>query len=166
MYIGEGQFLLSGVRLGQAHLPASTPCRRWIVADTRDVLQVLKFELSFLEQGGYGRSVRTPWKATSAFQDSLTCLNYGEPERPHPCNECLLYAFVPDHSRNETVPCHHIPLNDHGDTLESVDRGYNQVEIEDKLRTWLRATIQKLEEEQKQQQQRERAASASSAATP
>jgi hypothetical protein len=136
------------------------------VADTRDVLQVLKFELSFLEQGGYGRSVRTPWKATSAFQDSLTCLNYGEPERPHPCNECLLYAFVPDHSRNETVPCHHIPLNDHGDTLESVDRGYNQVEIEDKLRTWLRATIQKLEEEQKQQQQRERAASASSAATP
>lgn len=136
------------------------------MADTRDVLQVLKFELSFLEQGGYGRSVRTPWKATSAFQDSLTCLNYGEPERPHPCNECLLYAFVPDHSRNETVPCHHIPLNDHGDTLESVDRGYNQVEIEDKLRTWLRATIQKLEEEQKQQQQRERAASASSAATP
>ena len=27
--------------------------------DTRDVLEVLKFELDFLEQGGYGRSVRT-----------------------------------------------------------------------------------------------------------
>jgi hypothetical protein len=26
----------------------------------RDVLEVLQFELDFLEQGGYGRSVRTP----------------------------------------------------------------------------------------------------------
>jgi len=122
------------------------------MADNRELLEVLKFELSFLEQGGYGRSVRTPWKATSAFQDSLSCLNYGEPERPHPCNECLLYSFVPEQSRNETVPCHHIPLNDHGDTLDSVDRGYNQVEIEEKLRSWLRATIARLEEEAQQQQ--------------
>jgi hypothetical protein len=28
--------------------------------DKRDVLEVLQFELSFLEQGGDGRSVRTP----------------------------------------------------------------------------------------------------------
>ena len=123
------------------------------MTDTRNLLEVLKFELSFLEQGGYGRSVRTPWKPPSMFQDSLSCLNYGEPSRPHPCNECLLYDFVPEPSRNETVPCHHIRLNDQGDTLESVDRGYNQVEIEDKLRAWLRATIQRLEEQQKQQQQ-------------
>jgi hypothetical protein len=27
--------------------------------DKRDVLEVLQFEPSFLEQGGYGRSVRT-----------------------------------------------------------------------------------------------------------
>ena len=41
--------------------------------DKRDILEVLKFELNFLEQGGYGRSVRTPWKPTSIFQDSLSC---------------------------------------------------------------------------------------------
>lgn len=29
--------------------------------DTRNVLDVLKFELNFLEQGGYGRSVHSPW---------------------------------------------------------------------------------------------------------
>ena len=46
--------------------------------DKRDVLEVLKFELSFLEQGGYGRSVRTPWKATSVFQDSPSCLNFND----------------------------------------------------------------------------------------
>ena len=29
--------------------------------DERDLLEVLRFELDFLEQGGYGRSPRTPW---------------------------------------------------------------------------------------------------------
>ena len=46
--------------------------------DKRDVLEVLKFELQFLEQGGYGRSVRTPWKATSMFQDSPSCINFND----------------------------------------------------------------------------------------
>ena len=30
--------------------------------DERDLLEVLKFELNFLEKGGYGRSVKTPWR--------------------------------------------------------------------------------------------------------
>ena len=30
--------------------------------DERDLLEVLKFELEFLEDGGYGRSPRTPWR--------------------------------------------------------------------------------------------------------
>jgi len=50
--------------------------------DKRDVLDVLKFELAFLEPGGYGRSVRTPWKATSVFQDSPSCLNFNDPALP------------------------------------------------------------------------------------
>jgi hypothetical protein len=113
--------------------------------DTRDLLEVLKFELSFLEHGGYGRSVRTPWKPTSLFQDSLTCLNFGEPERVHPCEECILMSLVPEHSRNENVPCHHIALNANGDTLETLDQGYNQRELEESVITWLRDTIQRLE---------------------
>jgi len=47
--------------------------------DKRAVLDVLKFEFAFLEQGGCGRSVRTPWKATSVFQDSPSCLNFNDP---------------------------------------------------------------------------------------
>jgi hypothetical protein len=27
--------------------------------------------LDFIEKGGYGRSVRTPWQTKSTFQDSL-----------------------------------------------------------------------------------------------
>ena len=115
--------------------------------DDRDLLEVLKFELSFLEHGGYGRSVRTPWKPTSIFEDSLTCLNFDDPGHTHPCDQCLLYAFVPENSRNETVPCHHIPLNHKGDSLASLDKGYNQLELEENLKNWLRNTIQRLERE-------------------
>ena len=114
-------------------------------ADKRDILEVLKFELSFLEQGGYGRSVRTPWKPTHVFLDSLSCLNFNEPERPHPCNECLLYDLVPLEHLNEGVPCHFIPLNKEGETIDSMERQYNQLELEEAVKNWLRATIKRLE---------------------
>jgi len=113
--------------------------------DDRDILEVLKFELAFLEQGGYGRSVRTPWKPTSMFQDSITCLNFGEPERVHPCSECLLIDFVPTQERETEIPCHHIPLNLQGETVDAVNRYDNQQELEEKVKEWLRATIQRIE---------------------
>ena len=51
--------------------------------DNRDLLQLLKDELDFIEKGGYGRSVRTPWHPTSAFEDSLTStlVTHTEPTR-------------------------------------------------------------------------------------
>jgi hypothetical protein len=82
--------------------------------DKRDVLEVLRYELNFLEQGGYGNWYSTPWGPASIFQDSLTCPNHGDPTRPHACHECLLYDFVPEKYRTEDVPCHHIPLNRQG----------------------------------------------------
>ena len=115
--------------------------------EKQGLLEKLKFELSFLEQGGYGRSVRTPWKPTSIFQDSVTCLNYGEPGRPHPCSECMLIDFVPEQSRNETVPCHHIPLDDKGTTVESLDQGYNRARLEEAVIDWLRQLVARLERE-------------------
>jgi hypothetical protein len=115
--------------------------------DKRDVLEVLKFELSFLEQGGYGRSVRTPWKATSVFQDSPICLNFNDPARPHACNECLLTDLVPPESRHEDIPCHFIPLNNLGETVDSLERHAHQLELEEALKNWLRLTIARLENE-------------------
>ncbi len=115
--------------------------------DDRDILEVLKFELQFLEQGGYGRSVRTPWKPTHVFQDSLSCLNFGDPERTHPCEECLLMQFVPQEHRGESVPCHHIPLTLKGETVETLEHQENQQVMEERVEQWLRATIQRLEGE-------------------
>lgn len=120
--------------------------------DKRDVLEVLKFELEFLEQGGYGRSVRTPWKPTSVFQDSPSCLNFDDPSRPHACNECLLTEFVPHEARSEDIPCHFIPLNAQGETVESMERHAHQLEMEEALKNWLRSTIARLERERAQRQ--------------
>ncbi len=122
--------------------------------DQRDVLDVLKFELHFIEQGGYGRSVRTPWNPTSVFQDSLSCINFNEPDRPHPCTECLLNDMVPVSRWEEDVPCHHIPLNEQGETVYTMERQYPQHELEEKVKTWLRATIHRLEEERAGQTER------------
>jgi hypothetical protein len=115
--------------------------------DDRDILEILKFELDFLENGGYGRSVRTPWKATSAFQDSLTCINFGDPARSHPCNDCLLMQFVPEERRSENVPCHHIALDESGETVDTLEAQQNQADLEERVKNWLRASIKRIQKE-------------------
>ena len=115
--------------------------------DDRDILDVLRFELSFIEQGGYGRSVRTPWKPTSVLQDSLSCLNFGDPNRSHPCSECLLMQLVPPACQFESVPCHHIPLNEAGETIEMLEQRDDQQRLEEAVKQWLRAAIAKIEQE-------------------
>lgn len=113
--------------------------------DKRDILEVLKSELEFLEQGGYGRSVRTPWLAPSIFQDSPSCLNFNDPSRPEPCNDCILMEFVPQDSRLQDVPCHHILVGPKGETVDKLEN--NQLRAEDALREWLKAAIRKIEQE-------------------
>ena len=101
-----------------------------MTTDERDILELLKEELDFIEKGGYGRSVRTPWQSKSTFQDSLSCINYGYPYRAHPCNECHLLDFVSPENRNQEVPCHFIPLNPDGETIEDLEQQENQTKIE------------------------------------
>ena len=111
--------------------------------DDRDILELLRTELDFLQKGGYGRSVRTPWKPTSPFRDSLTCVNYALPEKAHPCSECHLIDFVPPDHRADEVPCHYIPLNAEGDTAEDLED--DQPKLEEALKAWLRSKIKEIE---------------------
>jgi hypothetical protein len=113
--------------------------------DDRDLVELLKDELAFIEQGGYGRSVRTPWLPKSMFQDSLTCLNYGYPFRAHLCSECHLLDFVSPHHRAEEAPCHYIALNEAGHTIEDLEQKANQSNMEFLLKKWLQARIAELE---------------------
>ena len=115
--------------------------------DERDILELLKDELDFIEKGGYGRSVRTPWRSKSTFQDSLSCINYGYAYRAHPCNEYHLLEFVSPEHRTEEVPCHFIPLNTDGDTIEDLELQDNQAKLELEVTKWLRARIKEIEGE-------------------
>ena len=115
--------------------------------DDRDILEILKDELNFIEKGGYGRSVRTPWQAKSLFLDSLTCINFAGPEHTHPCNECHLIDFVTSENQGEEVPCHSIPLNDAGETIEALELEDNEAKLEREVKDWLRGRIREIEEE-------------------
>ena len=110
--------------------------------DDRDILEILKAELNFLEKGGYGRSVRTPWAPTSVFQDSPSCFCF--PYHDH-AETCALMQFVPPERRSEGVPCHHIPLNEAGETVEFLERGGGQDESEELVKSWLRKKIAEIE---------------------
>ena len=118
--------------------------------DERDVLELLKAELDHIEKGGYGRSVCAPWRPTSVFQDSLTCINYGYPYRAHPCNECFLNELVPSGRRAAAIPCHHIALDAEGTTVEEIESEDNQQMLEEKVKTWLRTKIKEIEDSRAQ----------------
>jgi hypothetical protein len=115
--------------------------------DNRDILEVLQFELNFLEDGGYGRSPRTPWRAPAIFEDSPICPNFSDPARPHLCESCLLEQFVPEGQKEQSIPCRFIALTKEGQTVEDLYQTGSQVEMEAALRTWLRDQIAKIKRE-------------------
>ena len=114
-------------------------------SDDRDILDLLKDEIDFIEQGGYGRSCRTPWKSKSVFEDSLTCINYADPDRSLPCGVCHLIDFVPREHQQDQVPCHAIPVDAAGTTIHDLELEDNQAKLERGVKDWLRARIIKIE---------------------
>lgn len=115
-----------------------------MIADQRDILAVLKSELTFLEQGGYARQGAASWRPL-IFEDSPTCPNYNDHSRPHACAECALVQLVPESQRSQAVPCRHIRITDDGETIEDFYQWGTQQELEWALMKWLRAKITELE---------------------
>lgn len=116
-----------------------------MLTDQCDLLDVLKFELYFLEQGGYERSSAAAWRPRFIFEDSPTCINYDASGDRVPCSACALMQLVPSSRRFATHPCWYISLNESGETLDSLYRDSDQSEIEETVGSWLRAAIQQLE---------------------
>ncbi len=130
------------------------------------LLTALKLELEFCELGGYkpvrgrfparanhndpisvhfGESTPESREELSVFRDSPSCLNYGLPVREHPCSECWLIDFVPAEKRGEAIPCHHIPLNERGDTVATLGGPGDAPDVQAAVLGWLRRTIQQVE---------------------
>jgi hypothetical protein len=113
------------------------------------LLGVLRFELRFLQRGGYGCLPRPSWRAPFIFEDSPICMNYGARGDRAPCSECWLMQFVPADRQSEKTPCRHVPLDSAGQTLDTL-YAYGtgaQREIEEALETWLKDRIRRLEQE-------------------
>ncbi len=115
------------------------------MSDTRDLLQVLKAELAFLELGGYRDGPRYPWRPNFVFEDSPTCINFNSRTSPVTCSECLLISLVPEDHRAGKFPCRHIPLTQLGETVSAFYEWGTEQELEAALRNWLTKTILDLE---------------------
>lgn len=116
-----------------------------MAADERDLLEVLRAELAFLEKGGYRHTARTAWRPHFVFQDSPTCLNFDSMRQPRPCSECILMQLVPENARREKIPCRHIPLDQRGETIDWFYRYGTEEELEAAVSNWLKTTIARLE---------------------
>jgi hypothetical protein len=114
--------------------------------DLKEIIEQLKLQRDIVKDGGYGRSVRTPWKEERIFRDSITCLNVSEQVKKHPCNECLLWEWVPEEHKDEDIPCQFIPLNERGQSIAELEEAGKREEAEQALLVWLDSTIQRLEE--------------------
>ena len=113
--------------------------------DPQQLVRSLKAELAFLEAGGYWNVEVPSWRAPSIFQDSPTCLRYRRPQDTRPCTECVLAPLVPADQISKQFPCHHIPLNEQGETLDSLYGAGCQERVESAVAKWLRAKISELE---------------------
>ncbi len=113
-----------------------------------DLIRLLEAELDVLEWGGYGRSVREPWKPRPIFQHSVVCINHWVvPGHPPECHEgCVLLDFVPEEHRQEALPCHFIPLNEKGETIASLQEKGDQARLEEAVKQWLQTVIRLLKE--------------------
>jgi len=114
--------------------------------DRQKLAQILKAELTFLEQGGYRRGTRYPWRPNFIFEDSPTCINFRRAgaER-QPCETCPLINFVPLERRGIRFPCRHIELTETGETVHSFYECGTEEELEVALDQWLKKTIRELE---------------------
>jgi hypothetical protein len=112
--------------------------------DLREVLQLLRFELNYLELGGFERD-RELLGTQSPLLGTLACINFGDPLRRHACRECGLMQFVPEDKQHEEFPCHYIRLTSSGETIASLIEKNDPRRLVTALELWLRSTIARLE---------------------
>jgi hypothetical protein len=88
----------------------------------------------------------------SCFRDSPACLNFEETALRQPCRDRLLAEFIPGNYQNETAAGHKISLDEQGNAIASLGRGYNRLAVEEAVFSWLRETVARLEREHRQEQ--------------
>lgn len=117
--------------------------------ENRDnIIRLLEAELDLIESGGYQPPAGKPGPDRPMFYHSPVCINHWEvPGHEAECHEnCVLLDAVPPGHRREELPCHHIPLNAAGDTVQSLAGRGDRDRLEREVKGWLRATIARLKQ--------------------
>jgi hypothetical protein len=113
-----------------------------------EMIEQLKFEIEMIEKGRYYPSVRTPRQQPEIFRDTITCMNVGLTEKKYPCSTCFLSGFVSPQLRDDHGEiCHKIPLNEKGDTIESLKAADDPYKLQETVLGWLKNTVTELERE-------------------
>jgi hypothetical protein len=77
----------------------------------------------------------------------LLCLGTDQGRRDETCDECPLLDLVPPEQQKAATPCLQIPLNERGETIETILQRHDQAYLEKELLRWMERTMQRLEEE-------------------
>ena len=109
------------------------------------LLQALKTELDFFDAGGYGRPFRSEWRPTLLLRDSPACVNYNSREWQSSFPQCPFFSLDPRANRKALLPCHHIPLDAHGNTVAKLYQTGTQKELDERYRDWLSALTREIE---------------------
>jgi hypothetical protein len=115
------------------------------IKDRRDLLQVLRSELTFLDAGGYSAWAGTRWRLPLIFEESPACPNFNDATWSVRCRDCVLAKLVPLRNQGRDIPCRSIALDDAGTTLEALYRTAATEELFRVYRQWLERTIAQLE---------------------
>jgi len=116
--------------------------------EKKEMIEQLKYEIKMIEKGGYSPSVREPRENPEIFRDSISCPNVGLKTKEHPCSSCFLSSFVPPEAfHSDANVCHQIPLNEKGDTIESLKAEDDPQKLQAAVLGWLKRTVARLEEE-------------------
>ncbi len=103
------------------------------------LLEALRFELNFLDRGGYRKSGLWSFAEPSFFEDSPLCPNRAGSQPAIPCSQCVLAKFIPPENSKEPRACQSIPLDELGTTLFTLrQKNAPDAEIDSRLRSWLR----------------------------
>jgi hypothetical protein len=54
---------------------------------------------------------------------------------------------VPSEEKGANIPCHHIPLNEAGETIETLEAKGDEQGLEEAVKAWLRRRIGEIEQQ-------------------
>jgi hypothetical protein len=116
-----------------------------------NLIRLLEAELDLIENGGYESPAGHPDVKRPLFDRSVSmaCINHWEvPGHEADCHEdCVLLDAVPNGKRGEKMPCHHIPLNAAGETVDSLEATAGRERAQEEVKRWLRQEIARLKQE-------------------